>query len=276
MLSGLHNDEFTNLRHFCEHYLTFEDPVIAQFSNDIQFYLSWLDFISPALATGLSFNYPHICNSRKKIYARSFFDIALARKSAADIVPNDFYLEAPEQEIVITGPNQGGKTTFARAIGQIHYLFLLGLSVPGTDAALFPVDRIFTHYERAENIETLNGKLQDELVRLEQITRNATSRSLIIINEIFASTTLEDAGKLGMEMMDMLSHIGSLSIIVTFLDKLSTCKNVVSMVSTVKDDPVSTRTFKVIRKRADGHAFAIQIAKSHGLTFEQLKERLHT
>jgi len=190
-------------------------------------------------------------------------------------VTNDFVLNAPEHIIVVTGPNQGGKTTFARMFGQVHYLASLGLCVPGRESALYLFDEILTHFGREEDISTLHGKLQDDLVRLRELLDRATDKSIIVINEIFASTTLSDALCLGRHMMEAISALTAPTVIVTFLDELASHgPDTVSMMSTVKKEDPAQRTYKIVRKPPDGLAYALDIARKHGLTYEQLSRRL--
>lgn len=275
MVAGLYKDIFADLNSFCGKYLHFLDPTITRFAREIQFYLSWLDYILPLRQAGLPFNYPKLCNTAEQLYCRDMFDLTLAFLTRDKTVTNDFMLNAPERIIVVTGPNQGGKTTFARAFGQVHWLASLGLCVPGSEAALYLFDNILTHFGREEDLSTLNGKLQDDLVRLHGLLEKATSRSIIIVNEIFSSTTLSDALTLGGYMMDAISALGAPAVVVTFLDELASHgSDTVSMMSTVKEDDPTQRTYKIIRKPPDGLAYAMHIASKYRLTYKQLCRRL--
>lgn len=275
LVSKLYPQEFKELVKFALENQNFDDDTLLRFSREIQFYLSWIEGTDLLRCEHLSFNIPEIVCTKDSMYLTDFFDIMLASKNPALIVPNSITLNSPERILVITGPNQGGKTTFARAFGQAHYLASLGLDIPGTKSKVFLVDKVLTHFEKEETIDTLNGKLLDELERLRVIKDNATKDSLLIINEIFASTTSADALVLGKHMMDFLTDLGAISLVVTFLDELASHgEETVSLMTTIKSDSDHKRTYHIIRKKADGHAYALDIQEKYSLTSMDLERRL--
>jgi DNA mismatch repair ATPase MutS len=278
-VARLFPDQFTELEQFCDQHRNFIDERLRIFDREIQFYIAYLEFIADIKRKGLKFCYPQVHASKREVSSRDTYDLALARAlihSGDSIICNDFYLEGPERIIVVSGPNQGGKTTFARMFGQLHFLGSLGCPVPGSEAQLFLFDQIFTHFEREENIQNLRGKLQDDMVRIHDIISHATSNSVLIVNEMFASTSLEDAVFLSKEIMTRVMELDLLCIWVTFIDELSALsEKTVSMVSTVVPENPALRTFKIVRKTADGLAYALSIVKRHRLTFEQIKERIN-
>ena len=166
-------------------------------------------------------------------------DLALAVKLAGSnsqpVVRNGFTLHDHERILVVTGPNQGGKTTFARMF----------------------------------------GKLDDELTRVHDILRQATDRSVVVMNESFTSTTLDDALFLGTEVMRRMISLDLLCVYVTFVDELASLSgSTVSMVAAIDPHNPAVRTYRVQRRAADGLAYAAAIAGKYGLTYERVKERI--
>jgi DNA mismatch repair protein MutS len=278
LVAKLHPETFSGLEQFCTRHQHYLDQTIGRFDREVQFYLAYLEYIEPLKANGLRLSYPRVSARSKDVRATETFDLALAVKLSSDggsVVCNDFHVTDPERILVVSGPNNGGKTTFARTFGQLHYLASLGLPVPGADVRLFLPDRIFTHFEREEDIQTLRGKFEDELFRIHEILEQATPASVLIMNESFGSTTLRDALVVGTEVMRHIIDLDVLCVFVTFVDELSRLgPSTVSMMSMVVAEDPAVRTYKVVRKDADGLAYAAAIAEKYGLTYGALKKRI--
>ena len=269
---------FQRLDRFCQRHHDYLDQTLTVFDREVQFYIAYLNHMNTLRCQGLKFCYPRVVCTHKTIFVRNGYDLALADKllkEGGTVVCNDFRLEGQERIFIVSGPNQGGKTTFARMFGQLHYLASLGLPVPGDEACLFLHDRLFTHFEREESIRNLHGKLEDDLLRIHSILQAATPDSLIIMNEIFASTTLQDAVFLSTRILNSIVRLGSLCVCVTFIDELVQLSDtMVSMVSTITPGAPLQRTYKVVRRPADGNAHALSIVRKYRLGAQELEERL--
>lgn len=277
-VARLYPQHFELLDNLYTSYYQFLDRVIDRFSEEIKFYLDYLEFIKIFKEKGLKFCYPEVTKNKEDLYLYDGFDFALSyekiRKDEPVIV-NDFWVGEKERIIIVTGPNQGGKTTFARMFGQIHYFTKLGVPIPGTKAKIFLCDNIFTHFEREEKVQNLKGKLESDLWELKYILSSATSESLIILNETFSSATMSDAKFLAKNVIQKILDLDCYALYVAFIEELAFMgEKVVSMVATVSKEDPSIKTFKIIRKPADGRAYAILLAEKYGLTYEKLKRRL--
>jgi hypothetical protein len=276
-VARLFPDEFRALDEFCARHGDFLDSAIVRFDREVQFYLAYLEHVE-RLST-LPLAYPEIVSDWGGTLVEGGWDIALAgtaRSGASPpVVANGFAFERRERVLVVTGPNQGGKTTFARMVGQLHYLASLGLPVPAARARLALAAEVCTVFGQREDISTLRGRLDDELVRLKAILDQASDRSLILLNEVFGSTSVADAVFLGGEILARIAKLGCAAVWVTFADELASFgEETVSMVAGVEPDDQTKRTFAITRRPADGRAYAWAIAEKYGISYDALKQRV--
>jgi DNA mismatch repair protein MutS len=269
---------FDDLEAFFRRRQGYVDPVVCRFDREVQFYLGYLDYLMPLRSAGLEFCYPQVADQPCQTAVRDTFDLVLAAALVARqqaVIRNDIQLREHERLLVVTGPNQGGKTTYARAFGQLHHLASLGLPIPGTAATLSLPGEILTHFEREEDVQTLAGKLQDDLVRLHEVMAAASDHSVIVLNEIFTSTAMADSLALSRQLLGQVAAAGSLCVCVTFLDELASFSpTTVSMVASADPDDPAVRTFRLVRRPADGFAYAEAVAEKHGLSYEQVRARV--
>lgn len=275
-LSKYYPKEFKHLELFSKHFNDFINEDIKNLVSEVQFYSAYISLMNKIKTLGLSFNYPKI--NEEKVYCNDGYDLALAisyliKKNT--IVPNSFLFENKERIIIVSGPNQGGKTTYSRFLGQTFYLALLGLLTTGTSSSIHIVSNICTMYEVEEDSSNLNGKLKSELIRIKEIMDNIGDNGLLIMNEVFASTSLHDGIILGKKVIDMLNQKNAYAIFVTFIEELSSYnETTVSMGSTVDKDNPSIRTFEILRRLDNSNAYAKSIAKKNEVSYEDILRRI--
>jgi DNA mismatch repair protein MutS len=278
VVADQHPEPFAALAAFARDHQPLLDPLVTDLERDAPFYLAFHDHVARLRDAGLPFAYPTLVGAAEACGAEGAYDLAVARKLVADgqpVVTNDWSLTPPERLLVVTGANQGGKTTFARAFGQVHHLASLGLPVPARAARIGLHDKVLTHFDRQEQVTSLHGKLEDELLRVRDLLEEATSDSVLLLNETFSSTTLQDARELGTAVLRELEHRGLRAVFVTFVDELTEVgEATVSMVAGVRADDPTRRTFRVVRRPPDGLAHAVALAERYGLTYAALVERV--
>lgn len=271
-------EPFRHLVELAANTANFEDEQLVRFTREVPFFLSYLELLRPLREAGLAVSYPKVSAQSHYLSASKTWDLMLASsvvKNGNEVVTNDLTLTGDERILVVSGPNQGGKTTTARTFGQLHHLAAMGCPVPGRSVQLPLTDQVLTLFEREEQLDSLEGRLGTEIERMYELLEQATTRSAIVLNEVFSSTTLQDARVLTREVLERVSDLDAVAICVTFIDELSRLnEKTVSMTSIVDPDDPAVRTFRVARRFADGRAYVEALATKHGLSGKQIAERM--
>jgi DNA mismatch repair ATPase MutS len=227
----------------------------------------------------------------KHAHVSQFYNIHLARRmmnrqhGAKQVVCNSLSMEDPRRIFILTGPNQGGKTTFVQGLGLLHVLIQSGLFAPAAEAYIRPVDRILTHFPHAEQGSTSTGRFSEELQRLSHMLRHVTGNSLLLLNESLASTNPVEASSVAQELIKALRTVGARAIFATHLhdlaheiDRINAEVDATATVSHLRaevaenggDDGTATRTFRIVEGPPGGSSYARDIARRHGMSYDQI------
>jgi len=123
------------------------------------------------------------------------YELSLALWTQRKPVGNSLRIKNNRMTIV-TGANQGGKSTFLRSYGIAQILMQCGMPVPASKFAAPIYPQVFTHFTRSEDEKLSNGRLSEELNRMSNMIDRAVPDSLFLLNESFASTTEKEGSKI--------------------------------------------------------------------------------
>ncbi|MFC4372946.1 DNA mismatch repair protein MutS [Nocardia halotolerans] len=277
-VAALHPAAFGQLAEFARRHEGFAHPAVLGFEREIWFYLTYLAFVRRVSGTTRSMCLPRIADPGASVHAEDAFDLALftvRSRAETAVVCNGWRISDPERVLVVTGPNQGGKTTFARTVGQLFYFAALGCPVPARTASLPLPDRLFTHFERAEQAVDPDGRLAEELVRIRRVLEMATAVSVIVLNESFSATSTLDGLRISRDVLARIAERGSIGVWVTFFHELARGNpTTVSMVAATDPEDPARRTFRIERRPPDGDSPAVGLAQHFGLTYDHITARI--
>ena len=188
-------------------------------------------------------------------------------------IDNDTYLDNKKQSIsIITGPNMAGKSTYMRQVALISLMFQTGSFVPAKEADLCVVDRIFTRVGASDDLASGQSTFMIEMNEVANILKNATPRSLLILDEIGRGTSTFDGLSIAWAVIEHISNkklLGAKTLFATHYHELTELEgkmdNVNNYCIAVKekgDDIVFLR--KIIKGGAD-KSYGIQVAKLAGV-----------
>jgi len=154
--------------------------------------------------------------------------------SSHSFVPNDINLTAAQRMLVITGPNMGGKSTYMRQVAIIVLLAHIGSFVPAKTVTLGPIDRIFTRIGAADDLASGRSTFMVEMTETANILHNATSQSLVLMDEIGRGTSTFDGLSLAWSCAYHLAkNINAYTLFATHYFELTTLVDEIASVANV-------------------------------------------
>ena len=151
---------------------------------------------------------------------RELYDVCLALTMGRKVVGNDVDADG-KNPVIITGANQGGKSTFLRSVGLAQLMMQCGMFVPAGAFCSTVCDGVFTHYKREEDASMKSGKLDEELRRMSDIVEKVKPNSMILFNESLAATNEREGSEIAGQIVRALSEKGIRILFVTHMYELT-------------------------------------------------------
>ena len=255
------------------------DPFMTAFHNFFDalhlqsaFYLGAVNLKHHMKRFGLESCFPKVCGQDRLCF-RELKEFVMCLEQRVDAVGNTCDMDR-RMLLIVTGANQGGKSTFLRSVAIAQVMMQSGLMVAAErfESGIFPA--LFTHFTRREDSEMNSGRLDEELGRMNQIVENLGERSLLFLNESFATTTEKEGSVIAYDIIKALNEKGVKILTVTHL--LSFAQR---MYQESREDPETdveflsaerkengVRTFKMIQHAPELTSFGLDL-------YEEIVER---
>jgi len=176
------------------------DSFLTALRLELAFYIGCLNLAEQLAPMGEPIAFPAAVDSSERRHAfTGLYDICLALTMKKKVVGNDVNADG-RKLVIITGANQGGKSTFLRSIGLAQLMMQCGMFVPAESFSANVCTGLFTHYKREEDTSMKSGKLDEELSRMSVIVDNITPNSLMLLNESFAATNEREGSEIARQI----------------------------------------------------------------------------
>ena len=266
-LTALEYQIFTQLReHLAQHAARVQTAAAAVAAADVLCSLATVavkqGYCKPEITLG---NEIQIENGRHPVVEQMLKDSLF--------VPNDTYLGAADNQVsIITGPNMAGKSTYMRQVALIVLMAQMGSFVPARSARIGIVDRVFTRIGASDDLASGQSTFMVEMAEVASILKHATSKSLLILDEIGRGTSTYDGMAIARAVLEYAAsprHLGAKTLFATHYHELSVIENELPNVKNY-NIAVKKRGDKMIFLRkivpgATDDSFGVEVAKLAGL-----------
>jgi len=161
-----------------------------------------------------------LASDNHKLSAHGLYNVCLTLKMETRVVSNDLAADN-KKLVIITGANQGGKSTLLRSIGLAYLMMQCGMFVAAEQFSFSVCAGVFTHYKRKEDAMIKSGKLDEELIRMSEIADQIKPGCILLFNESFSSMNEREGSEIARQITNAFQESGVKVFFVTHLFELA-------------------------------------------------------
>ncbi len=265
---------------------------IYELEHQLDFFDGAVSFINYVRSRGLEMVRPELLpKSERRLSLSNAFDLCFFRQSAMadfkkqgdEIIIRNGIDMTDERFYLITGANNGGKTTFARGVGLCQLLAQIGMYVPADSAEMSVADFIFTHFPKEEVVGIDSSRFTTEIKQLKDICDRITPYSMVIMNESIQSTTPDECVEIASVHLEIMATVGVRGMYVTHLNGLygraedinkKGYPSVVGSLVSAVDAETGERLYKIEKRPPSSGSMAYSIYERYGAKLDDIKKRM--
>lgn len=269
----------------------FKDVYSIEYQLD--YYTGIIAMIKNVRAKGLEMCRPKLLPaSERRAVIKGIFDPVyfseaavynLSHKEKREVVTNDISLTPEKGFYILTGANNGGKTTFVRAVGLCQIMAQAGLYVPAGECEISVCDMVYTHFPKEEQKGIDASRFTTEIKQFKEISEVITNKSLILMNESIQSTTPRECVDIAVSLVDIFAVLGVRGVFATHLVdiapkalKLNTTEKLntgIESITVCVEESTGRRLYRIAEGLPADTSYAGTIFEKFGLDLEALKKR---
>lgn len=283
-LSTVFKNDFKAWKNIIRTYVLENTDFLVDLLPECELLAKAVNIINELKRLGVNLIYPEISIKEAEFSVFGLINPVTALKIGTKPVENDIKFDENAGVYIVTGPNRGGKSVMTCGVGCVFVMAQLGMPVCADRAVMSLCDNIYCHFPDGAEDTTGKGRLGEECVRLSYILENATSRSVVLLDETLSSTGSAEAAAIADEVVLALSAIGSRTVFSTHIHKLAAeidmlnsetekhgGRKIDSLVAEIGEN--GARSFKLKRTQPTGKSFASDIADKYGLSFTEIMQK---
>ncbi len=242
---------------------TMNDTFI-ELQKELAFYCGCINLYQNLYSIGCNVIFPIVFKpSERKLRFKELYDVGLALSQQKKVVGNSINLDQCDL-IILTGANQGGKSTFLRSVGIAQIMFQAGMFVGAEEYESSISNDMYTHFRKDEDANMNSGKLDDELKRFSSIVDMLQENTMLMCNESFSSTNEKEGTEIAIPIIDALIESNVKVFIVThfysipkYYQNKKKGNNIVILQPERKED--TTRSFMMIETKLCETSYALDL-----------------
>lgn len=266
-----------------QNYYKINTSLFVSLLDDIRFLTAGTAFIMKITEKGFTMCRPRIAAMEEKVceLEQVYNPMLVFWNVEQKVVANSYQQDENGRFYIVTGPNHGGKSIFAKSIGMAQALFQLGIFVPAERAYMSPVSGIYTHFPESDENNYGKGRLESECTRLGGILKELSDTDMLLMDESFSSTSSLEADYIASEVLTGLGVIGCCGFFVTHIHGLSVKVDqfnshpenrgkIDNLIAVMEDKEAGVRSYRISRTMPDGLSYAKDIAIRYGLGLDEI------